>query len=876
MRRGRFARVLLGVHLTFFASVAIAIENPRFHAPWIGYDTAVYPEGLDPWGSVSGDLDGDGDEDLATVSWGGTAHLSVLLSDGRGGYEPPRTTPLLIESLDVAAADFDRDGDLDLAITDTGRFWEGLTVSLYMNDGSANFTFAGFSDAGTSGPSAISADDFDGDGWMDVAVAHDRYIEFGNTAAVLLNNQAGGFNLWQLVLLESGTNEIDSGDLDGDGDPDLVVAHETNVFTVLLNDGSGGMFEDGVYPGVDGFFATLTDIRLEDVDLDGDLDLFYSHDGTGGFGTGATALWRNDGFASFGPPETLSFGVSSNGGFGLHTADVSGDGWPDLFVAAGSSGHWILFLNDGTGAFPVPQVFRAGESPIRFQTPDLDLDGDPDVMVLGSGSLEACVYLNPGNGVFEQPPVIDMTEPSLAPAFPTNLQAGDLDADGDLDLVLGYRSDFSDEDGLSIRFNAGDGTFGPIQKYVESTYPLTVRLSDLDLDGDLDLLWLDANGAIKRRANQGSGQFAATQTIRTIFGASFLEVFDVETDGDPDLVLATGFDVDVLLNEGDGTYGAPIGTHVGGFFDVLGMGEFNGDGALDLLTDSAVQGFAEISNGNGDGTFANANTVVTGRSVTAFATADLDLDEALDFIALYNLDEKGISVLRGRGIGDFFPVESFHTSFGSYDQTSSVQLADLDGDSIFDAVTAAFSPQDLAYWRGVGDGTFERVERYGVAQPAYDVAVGDFDGDGVADAAVATQTDAGRWWYPGVVLLRGLPTGRDSALTLSVSSLSPGGSATWTVEGAEAGESVQILVSTTGLGDGPCPDQIGGLCLDLLAPVRSLGAAIAGLDGTAVLERTIPDQVNPGGLAQSQAVAVRGDGGADSVKSNVVESEVVP
>jgi len=857
------------------ALAASALPNPKFDAPWIGYDTSIYPEGIGPWGSAVEDFDGDGDDDLATVSWGGTAFLSLLRSDGAGGYEPPETTPLFIESLDLAAGDFDRDGDIDLVVSDTGRFWEGLTVSLYENDGNGHFTFSGFSPAGINGPSGITADDFNGDGWLDVAVAHDEYIEFGNTAAVLLNDQNGGFTLLQLILLSSGTREIDSGDLDGDGDSDLVVAHETNRFSVLMNVGGGVMVEDANYDGLDGFIAELPDTRLEDIDLDGDLDILYSNSGTGD-DFGAVGLWRNQGDATFSQPETLQFSVSSSGGHGIHTADVTGDGWPDVLSAAGSTDNWFLFASDGAGGFAPAQGFRAGETPFRIETPDLDLDGDLDLMVMATGSLEACVYLNPGDGSFIQPPVIDMTEPELAPAFPTNIQAGDIDVDGDLDIVLGYRSDFSEEDGITVRRNTGTGDFLPIEKYIETTHPLSIRLGDLDLDGDLDLVWLDANADIKRRSNDGSGMFGSRQTIRRIFGADFMNLFDIESDGDLDIVVAAGFEVSVILNDGGGAFGAPIDTGVGGFFNVLGMGEFNGDGHLDLLTDSAVQGYAEISNGNGDGTFDGANTVVTGRDVHAFATDDLDQDNALDFVALYNLDEKGVSVLRGRGIGDFFPVQNFHSSFGSYDQTSSLQIADVDDDGILDAASAAFSPQDLAFWRGVGDGSFERLERYGVAQPAQDVALGDFDGDGLTDAAVATQTDSGRWWYPGVVLLRGLPTSNQAPFELTVSDLRAGEDATWSIRGAEPGETVRFLATSAGLGDGPCPGRLGGLCLDILEPILHVGSVTADASGDASVTVSMPSDVPPGAMAQSQAVIVRGNEGGDSVKSAPIESEVLP
>ncbi|MDY7107007.1 MAG: FG-GAP-like repeat-containing protein [Planctomycetota bacterium] len=86
-----------------------------FDVPWIGYDTAVHPEGLFPVSSRSADFNADGVPDLATVSLGGTAWLSVLPGDGEGGYLPPDTYPLAIESMDLATGDFDGDGVVDTA-----------------------------------------------------------------------------------------------------------------------------------------------------------------------------------------------------------------------------------------------------------------------------------------------------------------------------------------------------------------------------------------------------------------------------------------------------------------------------------------------------------------------------------------------------------------------------------------------------------------------------------------------------------------------------------------------------------------------------------------------------------------------------------------
>ena len=82
------------------------------------------------------------------------------------------------------------------------------------------------------------------------------------------------------------------------------------------------------------------------------------------------------------------------------------------------------------------------------------------------------MYLNPGHGEFVQPTPLPMADPIYAPAFPRPLRVDDIDDDGDLDLVSGYRSDFSNRHALTVRRNNGDGTFAAIEEYLEQTYPL--------------------------------------------------------------------------------------------------------------------------------------------------------------------------------------------------------------------------------------------------------------------------------------------------------------------------------------------------------------------------------------------------------------------
>lgn len=748
-----------------------------FDVPWIGYDTGLWPDAYYPVSAETVDLDADGYPDLVSVASGG--FLSVMMADGKGGYLPFTSYPMLRgASRDIAVADFDNDGDPDIVSADTGGGWSGTTVSLYLNDGAGVLTNFGAYSIGNSGPNGITAADFDGDGWIDVATANSAYIVCNNTMSVMLNRGSSGFNGFhppQVYVLDQCTDEIDSGDLDGDGLPDLVVAHGTNRFTIMMNDGEGGFVNGAVIPGVTANVIPIEPtVHLADIDLDNDIDIFFSNEGTGGVANGSVGLWRNNGTGGFGAGEELSFEWDNGGGIDIETADVTGDGWPDIMCATGHYNNWFLFKSLGNGAFGTPQRLRAGHAPWSIEAPDLDQDGDLDIMVLANLSFEACVYLNPGDGTFVQPPTIDLTSPNLDAAFGTNLETGDIDADGDLDLVIGFRSDFSNSNGISLRRNNGDGTFGPRETYSDSAYPRYIRLCDIDADSDLDLVWLDEQDRFQTRFNDGTGGFGPRIDSQLVGRAGYFEMHDVDNDSDLDIVACAQFDIAVLMNNGSGTFLPRILTEVGGFY-VLGMGDFDGDGYLDALTESAAQAYPEISFGHGNGHFGPTYTVPTGRDVHSFGVGHIDHDGVLDFAAIYNLDEKGLSIRRGRGDGNFFLNQNYHGSFQSDDYTlgGTTSLVDIDGDGNIDILFANEKAQDFSFWKGNGDGTFLDLVRYGAANDVEDHAIGDFTGDGVLDIMMSVRTDAGRGWYPSAVLIRGIdqnPIGGPAEL-LSVSLL---------------------------------------------------------------------------------------------------------
>jgi hypothetical protein len=223
-----------------------------------------------PFSITSGDLDGDGDLDL-TVANENDDNVTVLLNDGSAGFSEAPGSPFLVgdEPLSVTAGDLDDDGDMDLAVAN----FSGDNVTLLLNDGSGSFNEAAGSPflVGDE-PISIAAGDLDGDGDMDLAVAN----QADDNVTLLLNNGSAVFNAaaGSPIATGNGPFSITTGDLDGDADLDLATANPggfPDTATVLLNDGSAVFSEAAGSPIVVG--GDPFSITSGDLDGDGDLDL---------------------------------------------------------------------------------------------------------------------------------------------------------------------------------------------------------------------------------------------------------------------------------------------------------------------------------------------------------------------------------------------------------------------------------------------------------------------------------------------------------------------------------------------------------------------------------------------------------------------------
>lgn len=221
-------------------------------------------------------------------------------------------------------------------------------------------------------------------------------------------------------------------------------------------------------------------------------------------------------------------------------------------------------------------------------------------------------------------------------------------------------------------------------------------------------------------------------------------VGDFNSDGKLDLAVAniayTGTpSISILLGNGDGTFKPARNFAAGDQPTELVMGDFNGDGKLDLAVGNRVHNTVSVLLGNGDGSFSAPKTYAVGITPYSLAIGDFNLDGKLD-LAVANNASHNVSILLGNGDGTFREAQNYLADTGHWGAYS-VAVADFNGDKKPDLAVANFSDNTVGILLGNGDGTFQGEEVYRTGDSPFDVAVGDFNGDGKMDLVSANNSN---------------------------------------------------------------------------------------------------------------------------------------
>jgi hypothetical protein len=547
----------------------------------------------------------------------------VLLGDGRGGLSQARDFAVGTGPSGILTRDFNGDGQLDLAVSNTASD----SVSILLGDGAGGFSSGGLTAAGPA-PTAIAAGDFNRDKKPDLMIASSS----GAFVRMLLGNGAGGFASPVSIPVAPGAVALLEGDLDGDLKDDVTVLYSTSV-TTLLSDGGGG-FQSTASPLNGPGCSSAAMVRSP---------------------VGNYILYRANGYFHAGN----LFGAFDSGNYyggsavmpradTVAVADFDGNGQPDL-IGAGPQGVVVMMGGWAGNRAPAQSTLlthtHASPDPPPMAVAG-DLNGDGQMDVVTAHSYHVSVHLLDAGAVTStvQYPTYFDTLSSVA--------VGDWNGDRKLDVAATCSG------GLIVLL--GDGT-GRLQmassRPILATGPYASQTGDFNRDGKLDLLLLDWNSSrILLSLGDGRGSFPMQNTV-SLSGTSFLRSMAVgDYNGDSLLdVAASGLMASrLLLGDGAGGFAIPTPLTTDGVYSSMIAADFDGDHHLDLAGVSTPSGALSVLRNDGSAGFSLAR--IGSLAPGYLTTGDFDGDTRPDLAVG---TASALSVLLSRTDGTFTAPANF-------------------------------------------------------------------------------------------------------------------------------------------------------------------------------------------------------------------------
>lgn len=719
------------------------------HLDWAPV-TSGLPADREYYGVRFGDVNNDGNLDVAAQ--GGGTH--VYVGDGTGSFvEQSSGLPLFGGTVDLILADLNNDGNLDI-----------VGDQVFLGNGGAGGSMSWTADATPGSWNALAAADVNLDGKMDLIAGTSSGVRVWTG-----NGGAGGSIVWtdsSVGLPNSGSFwGVAVGDINHDGKPDVVAADSLNGTKAWTGNGMAGPASNwtDAYTGT-GLPTTgrYANVDLGDVNNDGNLDIvataFYTANGVrvwlGNGGTGGNMVWTEN---------SAGLDTSTDNYLGVSLQDIDNDGDLDIFAAKYQGGGLSVWLGDGGAGGSMDWAQASGGLPsgnyIDVDAGDFNNDGKVDFVASHAGGVE--IWEN------ERPEFLITGYVEISTGLPTSSRWADVvfeDVNNNGKLDVGFTGFQNAQMGLRVFLGDGNGNWANSSSGLPTSGGYGgMRFDDLNHDGSQDMISAGLSGSVGMDvwSGDGSGVWTQEASATMLFGGG-LEKGDLNNDGDMDF--ATGYysnNWGPMIFLGDGNFGwssdeGPPASTMN--VDDVAIGDVNHDGKLDFAASSMDSIGVQLWTGNGSGLADSWIRNDTGLPTTGvylgLAFGDVNHDGNLDLAAAGFGSAQGMHVYTGNGgSGGSITWEANSSGLPTTGGYGGVELCDLDVDGNLDIVYAA----DWGGAEGIGvrmgnggaggimnwsDPSFPGLPTIG---EYWGIACGDVDNDGLPEIGAAKDGGVEVW-----------------------------------------------------------------------------------------------------------------------------------
>lgn len=648
-------------------------------------------------------LDEDAAPDITITT---ATDLLTLQNDGAGSFGSAVARANL-NATDALTADIDRDGRTDLIAIDTSSNLATLVLNNQQHrvdprPGNVRHIHA------NGRVEAFAAADFNGDGKVDLAVGCLDLMELG----IFLGDGTGDFLPPTRRLLAEEPIAVESADLNGDDADDVVVVTDFNIYA-FLNNGTGALTQSYHL-----LTLAMTDLELADVNEDGDIDAVVASDSR-------IRVLLGDGAGGFAAP--VDAPPLAGGMRHFRIVDLNEDENLDVVATLTSAALSLqVAFGDGAGGFSPGSTYTPGANnePRGLTVADFDNDNDLDVAFVTRTSDQLFIMRGDGTGG------LSLFGTYAVANNPYSVFAHDVDRDGNLDLVVGGVVKAS---AIGVMTGDGLGAFAAAVNYIANPRVYEMEFFDANQDGIVDLIAASesAGGVVVMRGN-AAGTLDAAATITIPDAPGYASLADLDRNGIADLLVGGTSAVTPLLGDGMGSYTVLPAIPTGSSSAAIAA-DFNQDGIEDIaITVSSELWFRA---GLGGGSF-GPPTIIAAAQAEQLTSADMNRDGRLDLVFVQQSPRELWVLLNTTSRGSTTFSFTLAANAALPDYTLALQVADFNRDGFLDAVVACLNQ---SVHISFGDGTGAMPTSQTLVGAGSAVAVGDMNGDGIEDL-VTTQT----------------------------------------------------------------------------------------------------------------------------------------